>query len=203
MKNIFQATSNDLIENIKHIILNARKSIYQKVNHELILAYWQIGKEIVEAEQKNSIDKQTSRQIILNLSKQLTKEIGKGFSRSNLFNMRKFYIEYPNVQMLSGHISWSHICEILAIEDKDKRSFYEKEISNSLWSYKELKRQINSSLYERLLLTKGKGNKEKVVELAKKGQELNSAEDLLKDPYVFEFLGVPENKPMLEKRSRV
>lgn len=199
MKNIFQGASDNLIENIKYIILNARKNIYQKVNQELILTYWQIGKEVVEAEQKYNIDKQTSRQIILNLSKQLTKEVGKGFSRSNLFNMRKFYIEYPNVQMLSGHISWSHICEILMIEDKGKRSFYEKEINNSSWTYKELKRQINSSLYERLLLSKGKGNKEKVVKLAKNGQELNSAEDLLKDPYVFEFLGVPENTPMLEK----
>lgn len=101
--------------------------------------------------------------------------------------------------MLSGHISWSHICELLIIEDKDKRSFYEKEISNSSWTYKELKRQIDSSLYERLLLSQGKANKEKVLELAQKGQELNKAEDVLKNPYVFEFLGIPESKPILEK----
>jgi len=193
------AIDNNLLENIKQIVLNARKNISQKVNQELILTYWQIGKEIVETEQKNHIDNATSRQIILNLSKQLTNEIGRGFSRSNLFNMRKFYLEYPNVQMLSGHISGSQICELLIIDDKDKRSFYEKEISNSSWSYKELKRQINSSLYERLLLSKGKTNKEKVVELAQKGQELINAEDLLKDPYVFEFLGIPENKPIFEK----
>lgn len=193
------AVDNNLLENIKQIILNARKNISQKVNQELILTYWQIGKEIVDTEQKNHIDNATSRQIILNLSKQLTNEIGRGFSRSNLFNMRKFYLEYPNVQMLSGHISWSQICELLIIDDKDKRSFYEKEISNSSWSYKELKRQINTSLYERLLLSKGKTNKEKVVELAQKGQELINAEDLLKDPYVFEFLGIPENKPIFEK----
>lgn len=113
MENKFLTLDNNLVENIKHIILSARKNVYQKVNQELILSYWQIGKEIVNTERKNKIDKQTSRQIILNLSKQLTKEIGKGFSRSNLFNMRKFFIEYPNVQMLSGHISWSHICELL------------------------------------------------------------------------------------------
>ncbi len=188
-----------LLESIKHIVLNARKNVYQKVNQELILTYWQIGKEIVETEQKNNIDNKTSRQIILKLSKQLTNEIGKGFSRSNLFNMRKFYIEYPSVQMLSGHISWSHICELLIIEDKDKRSFYEKECANASWSIRELKRQIDSSLYERLLLSQGKGNKEKILELAQKGQELNKVEDVLKNPYVFEFLGIPENKPILEK----
>ena len=82
---------NTLVESIKQIVVNARKNVYQKVNNELIKTYWLIGKEIVEMEQKNSIDNQTSRQIILNLSKQLTEELGKGFSRSNLFNMRKFY----------------------------------------------------------------------------------------------------------------
>ncbi|HUN03418.1 MAG TPA: PDDEXK nuclease domain-containing protein [Niabella sp.] len=188
-----------LLESIKQIILNARKSFYQKVNQELILTYWQIGKEIVETEQKNNIDNQTSRQIILQLSKQLTNEIGKGFSRSNLFNMRKFYTEYPSVQSVSGHLTWTHICELLIIEDKSKRSFYEKECVNASWSVRELKRQIDSSLYERLLLSQGKSNKEKVLELAQKEQELNKAEDILKNPYVFEFLGIPESKPILEK----
>lgn len=196
---VVNTIDKNLLENIKHIVLNARKNVFQKVNQELILTYWQIGKEIVETEQKNNIDNQTSRQIILNLSKQLTNEIGKGFSRSNLFNMRKFYIEYPSVQSVTGHLTWTHICELLIIEDKDKRSFYEKESTNASWSIRELKRQIDSSLYERLLLSQGTANKEKVWELAQKGQELNKAEDVLKNPYVFEFLGIPENKPILEK----
>lgn len=148
-----------LLENIKSIIVTARKKTFQKINRELIVTYWQIGKEIVETEQKNHLDNQTSRQIILNLSKMLTNEMGKGFSRANLFNMRKFYIEYPSVQTVSGHLSWSHVCELLIIEDKDKRSFYEKETINSDWSVRELKRQIDSSLYERLLLSQGKTNK--------------------------------------------
>jgi len=190
---------NNLIENIKQIVINARKNVYQKVNDELIKTYWLIGKEIVDMERKNNIDNQTSRQIILELSKRLTKEIGKGFSRSNLFNMRKLHLEYPSVQTLSGHITWSHVCELLIIEDKNKRSFYEKEIKNSNWSFRELKRQIDTSLYERLLLSNGKNNKEKVLELALKGQEIEKAEDIIKNPYVFEFLGIPENKPILEK----
>lgn len=190
---------NDLLQTIKQIILNARRNFYLKVNQDLVLTYWQIGKEIIQTEKQNNIDNKTSRQIILQLSKQLTKEIGKGFSRSNLFNMRKFYLEYPDVQSVSGHLSWTHICELLIIEDKAKRGFYEKETLNSNWSFREMKRQINSSLYERLLLSKGKNNKENVLELALKGQEFNKVEDIVKDPYVFEFLGIRENKPLLEK----
>lgn len=190
---------DELITSIKQIVLNARKNVFQKVNQELINTYWLVGKEIADMENKNSIDNQTSRQIILNLSKKLTEELGKGFSRSNLFNMRKFYIEYPDVQSLTGHLTWTHICELLVIEDKDKRNFYEKETLNSNWSIRELKRQIDSSLYERLLLSSGRNNKEKVLELAHKGQEIAKAEDIVKNPYVFEFLGIPENKPVLEK----
>lgn len=190
---------NQLLENIKIIIINSRKNIFQKVNQELILTYWQIGKEIVSTEQKNKVDEDTSRKIILKLSKILTNEIGRGFSRSNLFYMRKIYIEYPNVQSLTGHLTWTHICELLTIEDKNKRSFYEKEAVNSSWSVRELKRQIDSSLYERILLSQGKSNKEKVLTLAHQGQEIISAEDILKNPYVFEFLGIPENKPIIEK----
>ncbi|CAM3972766.1 YhcG family protein [Flavobacterium cucumis] len=199
MQENLENIGSNLSEIIKSIISTSRKNIYQKVNQQLILTYWQIGSEIVAAEQKNKIDSTTSRQIILRLSKILTNEIGKGFSRANLFNMRKFYITYPDVQSLTGHLSWTHICELLIIEDNDKRSFYEKESVNSSWSVRELKRQINSSLYERLLLSQGKNNKEKVLQLAQKGQELSQPEDLIKDPYVFEFLGIPENKPLLEK----
>jgi hypothetical protein len=115
----------DLLEAIRSIILKARKNVLQKVNAELLATYWSIGKTIVESERKNSIDSQTSRQIILHLSKQLTNELGKGFSRSNLFNMRKFFLEYPNVQSVTGHLTWTHICELLIIEDRHKRSFYE------------------------------------------------------------------------------
>ncbi|MCD1117829.1 PDDEXK nuclease domain-containing protein [Chryseobacterium turcicum] len=208
--NHLSAIDVNLLENIKSIVLKARSNAYQRINRELILTYWEIGKEIVEAERRNDIDYSTSRQIILKLSKLLTKEIGKGFSRSNLFNMRKFYLEYSSVQSPTGQfdenlflssiqLTWTHICELLIIEDKSKRSFYEKETVNSHWSIRELKRQIDSSLYERLLLSQGKSNKEKVLELSNKGQELTKAEDILKSPYVFEFLGIPENKPILEK----
>jgi predicted nuclease of restriction endonuclease-like (RecB) superfamily len=190
---------NELIKSIKEIIQDARKSVAIHVNRELISAYWNIGKLISGSEKSNNIDTISSRQIIIELSKQLTSEIGRGFSRSNLFNMRKFYLEYSDVQTVSGQLTWSHICELLIVDDILKRGFYEKETINSLWSVRELKRQIDSSLYERLLLSKGKSNKEKLIELSQKGQEILKPEDIIKSPYVFEFLGMAEHKPILEK----
>lgn len=109
--------------------------------------------------------------------------------------MRQFYLTYQKCQTLSGKLSWSHYCELLSISDPDKRSFYEKETVNSNWSVRELKRQIASSLFERLLLSKGDVNKEKVLALAAKGNEIAQPEDIICDPYVFEFLGLPEDKP--------
>ena len=199
MKSDIEFDQNGLINSIKKIILDARKFVASNINHELIAAYWNIGKVISDHEKVNGIDAISSGQTILDLSKQLTTEFGKGFSRSNLFNMRKFYMEYPDVQTLSGQLSWSHICELLIIEDVQKRGFYEKESINSSWSVRELKRQIDSSLYERLLLSKGKTNKEQIIALSKNGMQITKPEDIVKSPYVFEFLGIPEYKPILEK----
>lgn len=133
------------------------------------------------------------------MSRELSKELGKGFSISNLFNMRAFYLTYPKFQTVSGILSWSHYCELLIISDTQKRSFYEKEAINSKWSVRELKRQIDTSLFERLLLSEGKANKKLVLQLAKQGVDIRKPQDVIRDPYVFEFLGVPENKPLLEK----
>jgi predicted nuclease of restriction endonuclease-like (RecB) superfamily len=133
------------------------------------------------------------------LSLRLTRDLGKGFFLSNLFNMRKFYQSYPIFQTVSGKLSWFHYCELLTINDKDKRSFYEKESMDSKWSLSELKRQIDSSLYERLLLSEGKANKQKVLKLSSESQIIKQPSDIIKDPYVFEFLGIPEKKPVLEK----
>lgn len=113
--------------------------------------------------------------------------------------MRKFYLTYPKIQTLSGKLSWSHYIELLSIEDDNKRSFYEKEAENSKWSVRMLNSQIGKSLYERLLLSDGKANKEKVIEFATAGQAISKPEDILKEPYIFEFLGVKELKPILEK----
>jgi predicted nuclease of restriction endonuclease-like (RecB) superfamily len=113
--------------------------------------------------------------------------------------MRNFYLKYPIVQTVSGQLTWSHYCELLSISDENKRSFYEKEIINSNWSVRELKRQLDTSLYERVLLSEGNSNKESVLKLANTGIEIKEPQDIIKDPYVFEFLGISENKPLLEK----
>mgnify|MGYP005777747717 FL=1 len=187
-----------MIDEIKGLLLNARQRVAVQVNTELLSTYWNIGRIIVEHEQDSRNRAEYGKQVLKQLSRELTKEFGKGFSVSNLQFMRRFYQNYQIQQTVSVKLSWSHYCELLSISDIQKRSFYEKEAINSGWSIRELKRQINTSLYERLLLSEGKLNKEKVLALAEKGIEMSSPGDMIKDPYVFEFLGVPENKPLLE-----
>lgn len=194
---------NNLLDNetlvieITDIITKARNNVIKNVNNELINAYWNIGRIIVQEELKSGRAEYGKKQLLI-LSKTLTKKFGKGFSRANLQNMRLLYLKYPICQTLSSKLSWSHYCELLYISDDDKRSFYEKEAINANWSVRELKRQISTSLFERLLLSNGETNKKKVLELALKGNEIAKPEDIVKDPYVFEFLGLPENKPMME-----
>ena len=197
MKNQLTPSSSMILE-IRELLENSRKNVAQQVNTQLLTTYWNIGRIIVEYEQQNQVRADYGKQTLKELSKELTQEFGKGFSRSNLQNMRAFYLAYEKCQTVSGKLSWSHYCELLSISDDNKRSFYEKEAVNSGWSVRELKRQIGSSLYERLLLSDGDANKEKVLSLAQNGIEISQSSDIIRDPYVFEFLGVPENKPMLE-----
>lgn len=198
MNNEIDKIHKDVYSSIKELMDNARNKVAREVNNILIQTYWEIGRIIVEDEQGNSDRAEYGKQLVTDLSKRLTKEYGKGFSRSNLQNMRNFYLSYPICQTLSGKLSWSHYCELLSISDEQKRSFYEKETINANWSVRELKRQIKTSLFERLLLSSGDENKEKVLELALKGNEINKASDVVKDPYVFEFLGLPEEKVVME-----
>lgn len=189
---------NPLVSEIKNILETARNNVAREINNELIISYWKIGEIIVRYEQNESIRARYGEQTLKQLSRELIREFGKGFSRSNLQNMRAFYLNYENCQSVTGKLSWTHYCELLSISDKDKRGFYEKEAINSNWSVREMKRQINTSLYERLLLSKGEINKQEVLNLATKGIELAKPSDMIKDPYVFEFLGLPEDKPVME-----
>lgn len=191
-------TSNNLYGQIAELIQSARKQVATQVNTALLVTYWNVGRIIVEDEQKSEHRAEYGKQVLKELSKRLTKDFGKGFSRPNLHWMRELYIKYPICQTLSNKLSWSHYCELLTISDDDKRSFYEQECINAQWSFRELKRQIDSSLFERLLLSDGQANKEKVMQLASKGIEMNQPSDIIKDPYVLEFVGVPENKPLME-----
>ena len=190
-----------VVHEIGDLLAAARNTVARQVNSELLSTYWNIGRIIAEYEQTVPERADYGKQTLKELSKALTAEFGKGFSRANLYNMhnmRQFYLSYEKVQSVTGKLTWTHYCELLTISDPDKRSFYEKEAVNANWSVRELKRQIDSSLFERLLLSRGDANKEQVLALAEKGIEIAEPADLIRDPYVFEFLGIPEDKPMLE-----
>lgn len=189
---------NKMINKIKKLLQEARTHVAVEVNNTLLRTYMEIGKLLVEDINLHENEENYQNKTISMLSKELTRKFGKGFSRANIWNMITFYKEYGSVQTVSERLSWSHYCELLSISDKAKRHFYEIECANSRWSVRELRRQIASSLFERLLLSDGKANKQKVLELSLKGNEIVKPQDIVKDPYVFEFLGIPENKPMME-----
>ena len=169
---IFVNRLSPMVAEIRHILDETRSNIAHQVNNELLCAYWNIGRIMVENEQTQPERADYGKQTIRELSKVLTRELGKGFSVSNLQFMRRFYLTYQIQQTVSVKLSWSHYCELLSISDPDKRSFYEKEAINANWSVRELKRQIDSSLFERLLLSRGDANKEQVLSLAMKGNEI-------------------------------
>ncbi len=187
-----------VLNEIKSVLKIARNNVSLQVNNELLNAYWNIGRIICEYEQSDYTRADYGKQTLKALSKELTREFGKGFSVSNIQYMRRFYQTYQIQQTVSVKLTWSHYCELLSISDPDKRSFYEKETVNSNWSVRELKRQIESSLFEWLLLSRSDANKEQVLSLALHGNEISVPEDMLRDPYVFEFLGLPEDKPIME-----
>ena len=187
----------NLLNDIKALIEKSKNEVVRNVNTTMLITNWNIGRRIVEEEQNGMVKAEYGTALLKVLSKELTKQYGKGFSRSNLQSMRKFYLEYKKCQTLSGKLSWSHYLLLLGVSDKNARSFYEHECENSNWSVRELERQIDSALYERLLLSKGENNKKIVYELAAKGVTYQTPDSFIKDPMVIEFLGLPE-KPIHE-----
>lgn len=185
---------NTIFNNIKELVVNSRNKVYTTVNIEMLKLYWNIGKIIMEIQQGDGRAKYGDS-ILEKLSEKLTNEFGKGFSKRNLERMRKFYICFPITTTVSSQLSWSHYLELIKIEEKSKRNFYFNECINTKWSVRELQRQRDSLLYERLLLS---AYKEKVLELSEKGQILKTNKDLVKDPFVLEFLDIKENTYYLE-----
>lgn len=134
----------------------------------------EIGRVIAEDLMLHIEDRQYKVNLIRELSKKLTNKYDRVFSKSNIYNMISFYTNYNSVQSLTGQLTWTHYCELISINDKDRRTFYEKECVNAKWSVRELKRQIASSLYERLLLSNGESNKQTILNLALKGNEIST-----------------------------
>ena len=187
----------ELAESIKVLVNEKRKEINRTFSNKMISTYWDIGKLIIERETKSNINQQSSRALILELSKILSLQIGKGFNRSNLTYMRLFYLKYPNGVTVSHQLSWSHYIELLKIDDDLEKGFYEKQSIIEKWSVRELRRQKDSALFQRLALSK---DKEGILKLSQKGQIVDKEEDLLKDPYVLEFLELPEQIRYSEKQ---
>jgi len=181
-----------LIKQISTLITDAKRRVATTINHTLVETYWNIGKYIVEFEQEGNIRAKYGEQLLINLSKDLTVSLGKGFSKSNLFNMRLFYTRFPIFQTLSGKLSWSHIIEIVTIDNKLERDFYLAEATNEHWSVRELKRQKERGLFVQLALGK---NKEHILSLARHGNIIENPEDIIKDTYTLDFFNIPESKP--------
>ncbi len=191
--------NNTMAVEITNMVNEARNNLTKEINKSITYVYWNIGRIIVKHENEDNNRLEYGKEVLKGLSKELTKLLGKGYSYTNLTYMRWFYNTYSDYNKISESLSWSHYIELITIKDDDKRNFYEKECINSNWSVRELQRQLDTSLFERLLLSDGKVNKEKVLELSKQGQVLNKPSDIVKQPYVFEFLGLKEPKPILEK----
>ncbi len=170
--------------------------MYTEINSVLVKTYWEIGRQIVEFEQKGKEKAAYGSALLDRLSVDLKLRYGKGFSRSNLYLIRLLYVKYPKIQTLSGKLGWSHYAELLGVSDDLARSFYEKQCVNESWTIRELSRQINSMLFERVALSK---NKKEVLKLSTQGQVVHSERDIVKDPYVLEFLNIPLDRTYSEK----
>ena len=185
-----------IFEEVKKILQEARNKIYKTANNAMVEAYWNIGKIIVEKQSGNE-KAEYGAELLKNLSKEMTKEFGKGFTIANLKNMRQFYLTFPKSYALRSELSWTHYRLLMRVENENARNFYIEETIKSNWSTRQLERQITTLFYERILSSK---NKEKVSqEIYKLEPKKNQPEDIIKDPYVLEFLGLPENIDFLEK----
>ena len=189
----------DVHVEISNLLKEARKNIVSNINTTMTKTYFLIGKRIVEEEQNGNERAEYGENLIKNLSKRLIEEFGKGFSVTNLKQMKSFYIAYKKGQTVSDQfkLSWSHYLILMRMENIEERNFYEIESIQNNWSLRELRRQIDSALYERLVLSR---NKAKVKELAFKGQVIEKPEDVVKDPYILEFLGLEEQSNYSENK---
>ena len=216
-----EVQNTNLFQQVAVLLKNAQQQVLRTVNSTMVYTYFEIGRMIIEEEQNGIERAEYGKQILKGLSEQLTKEFGKGFSLSNLEQIRKFYLIYSKSQTLLRilqiqnpqslivefkkfdyhtlisffKLTWTHYLFLMRIDDEKERSFYEIETEKNNWSVRELKRQYNSALYTRLALSR---DKEGVLKLSEEGQIIEKSKDIIKDPYILEFLGLPEMKQYSE-----
>jgi len=182
---------DNLYNRVSEMLRKARSSVLRTVNKTMVLTYYEIGRVIVEEEQFGKERAGYGQQLVDELSQKLVAKFGQGFSSTNIKQMRSFYLIYSKGQTLSDefNLSWSHYLKLMRIDDDRERRFYEIESSKNNWSVRELQRQYDSALYTRLALSR---DQEKVRELSEQGLILEKPKDAIKDPYVLEFIGLPE-----------
>jgi len=193
--------NNTFFSQVVDLIQQSKQQVVRAINQTMVYTYFEIGRMIVEEEQNGKDRAAYGKQTLKALSNRLTVEFGKGFSVVNLENMRKFYLIYSIPQSATGffeiesksvksfNLTWTHYTLLVRIDDYNERSFYEIEASKSNWSVRELQRQYDSGLYTRLTLSR---DKEAVLKLSQKGLIIEKPKDIIKDPYILEFLGLPE-----------
>ncbi|MEI6765161.1 MAG: PDDEXK nuclease domain-containing protein [Bacteroidota bacterium] len=187
---------NALLKSIGQTIERAQTSAYYAINTGLVAANWNIGRHIIEFEQLGKERAEYGSELLARLSTDLTTKHGKGFGRRNVLDMRRFYLAFPIWQAVPAKLSWSHIITLIGVSDDNARNFYLKQAQSENWGYRELERQINSSLYERLALSR---NKKEVKKLAQKGNIIMHPHEIVKDPYVLDFLKIPQSSKVTEK----
>ena len=194
-KRIANSHYEHLKQQIGELLRQGREQAGRAVNTILVKTYWQIGRHIVEFEQAGKVKAAYGAELLDRLSRDLTLSYGKGFSRSNLTYMRKMFLTFPKCETLSHKLSWSHYFEILKADSDLEISFYIKQCEKENWSVRELKRQMKSMLFHRLALSK---DKQGLLELSQKGVEVQQPADIIKDPYILEFLNIPQSYKYLE-----
>lgn len=208
----------NLVEDINALLFSAKQKIERTVNNTMVVTYWHVGQYIVKYEQGGKERAEYGAQLLKRLSADLTKSYGSGYSWRNLYNMTVFYNQFPILQAVTAKsnseisqslpakfsekaissiskLSWTHLVRLLSVKNVDERNFYLIETAQNNWSTRELDRQINSSLFERIVLSK---DKKTVKELSEKGHEISTQKDLLKDPFVLEFLNIKMDKKYSE-----
>jgi len=188
-KNIPSKQIEALYDEIRQIIEEARNTVYRTANFAMVQAYWNVGRLIVEQEQKGKERAKYGEELIRQLSEQLTSEYGRGFTATNLKYMRQFYSTFEKSHALRDELTWTHYRLLLKVEEKEAREFYLQEAIECNWSTRSLDRQINNLYYQRMVMSKN--SKEVKKEAIRKAQR-QEARDIIKDPYVLEFLDLKD-----------
>ena len=190
----FEYMDNDFYNGVKEVLEQARKRVYKNIQNEMVVAYWQIGKMIVEKQGGESRAKYGDG-LIDELATRLSKDFGKGYTTTNLKYMRSFYLSFQKVDALRQQLSWSHYRLLMSLKNRDAIEFYAKEAVESNWSVRQLQRAINTFSYERYIAS---NENHDVIDDTIKREEKDEPSDIIKDPYVLEFTGIKPNSSFYE-----